>query len=640
MRRALKLAGLLAALLAPTAALAQPNPTLDVSQSTTIATGSTVARKLADRQAEVVNVADYADLPTALASLTTGGAIVRLARNTTYVLTAAQTVTRFNTVIECPNWGTVIQRGPALLGVMLTISGDQSEIRGCTIDGNGTNHSVSNAELSVSGAYARITNNRFINSYARSIAVTGDYDIVNRNAIIGMGPTDTTLQTYGIWALNYKRGIIIADNEISNTGIDAIGVNGQGTIVRGNHIWNCHCLSTGPLVTGGGQIGTYPGAVVNVTAATWAATSGGQATLTTSAAHGILAAEYFVIDGMTPAAWNGVYVAASITSGTVLVANRTVNPGTATAMGTLTTDKANGVVIDGNTIDQGCNTLSDGIEVNTRHTVVSNNTLRNQKGIGINLDVLARYTDITGNTISNGNQVAQVTPPVGAVNIKDGVQHVTITGGSLTDDQSMPTQYHAIRIGKGVDYVAVNDVNMTGNLLEAIHNESVTGTNIRFGTANLTDTTNATPTAGRLYAYPFWISQSSPGIVKALTATIAATTGGSARLGIYADNGLATAPGNKLYDSGILPVSALGALSPGAISVTLGCTQCYVWIVSAWSATATPSVAAQPVNALRNPFAAQYSATYTDTTLATALPASFGAVTVGAVVNPSIAVGF
>jgi hypothetical protein len=57
MRRAI--AALLVALLAPVPALAQPNPTLDISQSTTVATGSTTPRTLADRAAYRVNVRDY-----------------------------------------------------------------------------------------------------------------------------------------------------------------------------------------------------------------------------------------------------------------------------------------------------------------------------------------------------------------------------------------------------------------------------------------------------------------------------------------------------------------------------------------------------------------------------------------------------
>jgi len=45
-----------------------------------------------------------------------------------------------------------------------------------------------------------------------------------------------------------------------------------------------------------------------ITAATWAATAGGQSTYTTTSAHGIGVGEYVTFSGITPAAYNGTFL--------------------------------------------------------------------------------------------------------------------------------------------------------------------------------------------------------------------------------------------------------------------------------------------------------------------------------------------
>ncbi len=72
-----------------------------------------------------------------------------------------------------------------------------------------------------------------------------------------------------------------------------------------------------------------------LTGASWASTSGGQVTFTTTTAHGVTVGATFVISGMTPAGYNGTYAAISGTTGSTLVAALTVNPGTETVLGTL-----------------------------------------------------------------------------------------------------------------------------------------------------------------------------------------------------------------------------------------------------------------------------------------------------------------
>lgn len=80
-------------------------------------------------------------------------------------------------------------------------------------------------------------------------------------------------------------------------------------------------------------VAAYPANVI--TAATWASTSGGQVTYTTTTAHGVAVGDYFTISGMTPAGYNGDFIAITGTTGSTLVAALAVNPGTETVLGTL-----------------------------------------------------------------------------------------------------------------------------------------------------------------------------------------------------------------------------------------------------------------------------------------------------------------
>jgi hypothetical protein len=77
-----------------------------------------------------------------------------------------------------------------------------------------------------------------------------------------------------------------------------------------------------------------------ITAASWANTNGGQVTFTTTTAHGVVVGDYFNISGMTPAGYNGSYIAQTGTTGSTLIGiatpvQQTVTPGTATGFGTL-----------------------------------------------------------------------------------------------------------------------------------------------------------------------------------------------------------------------------------------------------------------------------------------------------------------
>jgi hypothetical protein len=80
-------------------------------------------------------------------------------------------------------------------------------------------------------------------------------------------------------------------------------------------------------------VAAYPADAI--TAASWANTNGGQVTYTTTTAHGVAVGDNFTISGMTPAGYNGDFVAITGTTGSTLVAALTTNPGAETGLGTL-----------------------------------------------------------------------------------------------------------------------------------------------------------------------------------------------------------------------------------------------------------------------------------------------------------------
>jgi len=82
-------------------------------------------------------------------------------------------------------------------------------------------------------------------------------------------------------------------------------------------------------------VAAYPANVI--TAATWASTAGGQATLTTTSAHGLSVGSDFAISGITPSAYNGTFTAIAGTTGSTIVyaLPLTSTPGSGTVFGTL-----------------------------------------------------------------------------------------------------------------------------------------------------------------------------------------------------------------------------------------------------------------------------------------------------------------
>lgn len=199
----------------------------------------------------------YASLAACITA-TPAGAKMMLPPNTTYVLTTGLTVSSANVGIECPSWSTVIQRGAALAGVLINMTGDGDFIRGCTIDGGNTGGLVNTTgtnELRLTGVNALADHINVIGSGANiNVSLSGAGDRLTGSTITGLGAVALPTQTgYGVWAINHVK-VTIDNNTISNTYIDGIGFDGQGSQVIGNHVFLCHQYLPG----GGGQIASYP----------------------------------------------------------------------------------------------------------------------------------------------------------------------------------------------------------------------------------------------------------------------------------------------------------------------------------------------------------------------------------------------
>lgn len=68
---------------------------------------------------------------------------------------------------------------------------------------------------------------------------------------------------------------------------------------------------------------------------TWAATNGGQATGSTTTAHGVSVGETFTLSGSAPAGWNGTFLALPGTTASTLIWALPTNPGSETLLGQL-----------------------------------------------------------------------------------------------------------------------------------------------------------------------------------------------------------------------------------------------------------------------------------------------------------------
>lgn len=121
----------------------------------------------------------------------------------------------------------------------------------------------------------------------------------------------------------------IGSNAVLPVAVDPALISLQGTIITSLVSWD---FAQQRLIQG---VAAYAANVI--TASSWAATNGGQATYTTTSAHGVTVGEYVTFTGMTPAAYNGTFLTiAGTTASTIVVAMPLAStPGAGSAFGTL-----------------------------------------------------------------------------------------------------------------------------------------------------------------------------------------------------------------------------------------------------------------------------------------------------------------
>jgi parallel beta-helix repeat protein len=167
-----------------------------------------------------------------------------------YLISGALAVDRPNLRIIGASWNAKLVRAPGNNAQLLALYGPGCFVSTLAIDGNGPSDAAG-GELSLAGADSEAANILVLNSRKVAIGIAADRCTVRDCTIVGLADPD--IQSYGVWADNNNAGTMIRDNHITNTGIDGIGVGGDGFQVIGNYLANCHAH----IAIGGGQIVVY-----------------------------------------------------------------------------------------------------------------------------------------------------------------------------------------------------------------------------------------------------------------------------------------------------------------------------------------------------------------------------------------------
>jgi hypothetical protein len=168
-----------------------------------------------------------------------------------YLMSKGAVSSTANITVSGQSWNAELIRAPGNSAGLLQIYGEGTLVNTLTLNGNGRADVGQGAELILGGAYCRADRVQVVNSRTIGINVSANHCIVSASIISGLA--NPNIQSYGIWAINYNTGVMIRDNFITGTGIDGIGISGNGYQVIGNYLANCHAY-TG---TGGGQLTVY-----------------------------------------------------------------------------------------------------------------------------------------------------------------------------------------------------------------------------------------------------------------------------------------------------------------------------------------------------------------------------------------------
>ena len=128
---------------------------------------------------------------------------------------------------------------------------------------------------------------------------------------------------------NFVPYFLLGSNQRIAVAIDPVLASLENGPITGPVSWDFALQRLVPYVA------AYPANVI--TAASWASTSGGTATLTTTTSHGVAVGDDFTITGVTPSAYNGTWTAITGTTGSTLkyLLPASTTPGSGTAFGTL-----------------------------------------------------------------------------------------------------------------------------------------------------------------------------------------------------------------------------------------------------------------------------------------------------------------
>lgn len=203
----------------------------------------------------------FASIQAAVDALpATGGMIVV---NKDYTIAATVLSSKPNVHLWAPSWATVLTRDGSLATYMIQLTGAGSIIEGMAFDGNGAANILGQGEILVSGSNSKILNCSVVNTKNIGIGLAGVGSRASGNYVSGVAGAPITATGFGIWALNQQQ-VTIDHNFISASGLNAIAVNGSGSIVDANRCVNCYTYTGG----GGGVVwydntGTPEGVVIS-----------------------------------------------------------------------------------------------------------------------------------------------------------------------------------------------------------------------------------------------------------------------------------------------------------------------------------------------------------------------------------------
>ena len=194
-------------------------------------------------------------IQAAIDALPATGGEVRLSANTTYVLTSTLTISKPNVTVRAPSWGTILKRGPTLNGQVInaTSSATGLLLEDFAVDGNGGIIVTATFDIEMDGIDCTANRLHVFNSGGQGGIIHAGTGRVSNSTVAGMAASGVGGAGIRVYGTNAR--VIVIGNTVSNTTIEGIALEGDGSIACGNMVSGCGST----LATGGGQIALYPG---------------------------------------------------------------------------------------------------------------------------------------------------------------------------------------------------------------------------------------------------------------------------------------------------------------------------------------------------------------------------------------------